>query len=358
LVQQGIVIEESLGNIQGAAINLIKLGQIAQRLQQPDEARSYYQRGLAFLRQLGATREIAQVEDLLLRLDQPSANTPNSRDQSAELESLAAQLSPAERAQLETAARLQQAVQQARAAAERRLWPAAIAHQQEAVAHARTLAGQTGQREALVQLSVLLYNLAGYYQQAARHPEAIAAYEEVVALDEQTGHEDLAADRQALAQARQLAATASAGSAAETAAPPELAALLARLSPADRAALARMAPEEQEQALQAIAHFAALPPDEQEALARRAHFAQVEGSLLAQLSQLFAARRQGALDGAQQWEIADQLISGAAQLSGDEALGEQRHPLAALLRCAAARLRGLEPPPIPAAYAAQWAEWL
>lgn len=366
LVQQGIAIEESLGNIQGAAIDLVKLGQIAQRLQQPDEASAYYQRGLAFLRQLGAVREIAQVEDLLSRLDRPAVNTPGSDDQTAELESLLAQLSPEERAQaeaqLETAARLQQTLQQAQSAAERRLWPAAIAHQQDAVAHARALARQTGQREALVQLSVLLYNLAGYYQQAARHPEAVAAYAEVVALDEQTGHEDLEADRQALAQARRLAASASSATATAVEAVVEpaethLAALLAQLSPADRAALAQMPPQQQEQALQAIAHFAALPPDEQEALHRRAHFAQVEGSLLHQLGDLFDALRQGALDDAQQQVVAAQIDAITAQVTADAALGEQRHSLTALLRCAAAHLRGAGLPPIPAAYAAQWAAW-
>ena len=360
------------------AFELVKLGQIAQARGDIATARERYSEGLAIFERLGMP-EANQVRRMLAALDgrspsSPTANeddiaqllaqlSPEERAQAeAQLQQLQQQLagmSDTERAQLETAARMQQAVQQARAAAERRLWPNAIAHQQEAVAQARALAGQTGQREAWVQLSVLLYNLAGYCQQAGRHAEAVAAYEEVVSLDEQTGHEDLASDRQALAQARQLAAAGSAAApAGPAAAPPELAALSVQLSPADRAALAQLPPEQQEQALQAIARFTALPPDEQEALARRTLFAQVEGNLLDQLSQLFAARRQEALSGEQQWEIADQLISVTAQLTADEALGEQRHALAELLRCAAARLRGLEPPPIPAAYAAQWAGWL
>jgi hypothetical protein len=304
------------------------------------------------------------------------SSAPEERAQAeAQLQALQQQLagmSTAERAQLETqlaaAARLQEAVQQARAAAARRLWPAAVAHQQDAVAQARALAQQTGEREALVQLSVLLYNLAGYFQEAGRHAEAVAAYEEVVALDEQTGHPDLEADRQALAQARRLAdaepveapvapAAPDAASGADDL-PPEFAALLAQLSPADRAALAQMPPEQQEQALQAIAHFAALPADEQEALAHRAHFAQVEGSLLAQLGQLFDALRQGALDAAQRADVAGRLAAAAGQLAAEAGLGAQRHDLAALLRCAAARLRGEQLPPIPAAYAAQWSEWL
>jgi len=55
-------------------------------------------------------------------------------------------------------------------------------------------------------LSVLLYNLAQYYSQGERWHDAVAALEEVVALDERTGHEDLASDRAALEQARRMAA--------------------------------------------------------------------------------------------------------------------------------------------------------
>lgn len=60
--------------------------------------------------------------------------------------------------------------------------------------------------DALVRLSVLLFNLAGFYGQADRHEDAVRALEEVVALDERTGHEDLESDRQALETVRHLAA--------------------------------------------------------------------------------------------------------------------------------------------------------
>ncbi len=66
-------------------------------------------------------------------------------------------------------------------------------------------AGTEGEREALVTLSVLLYNLAGCYQKAGRYDDAVTALEEVVALDERTGHPDLGSDREALEQARHLA---------------------------------------------------------------------------------------------------------------------------------------------------------
>jgi len=362
LLHQALSLAQQVGSLEHVAFAITKLGQVAQGNLNQDDARRYYADALALFQKIGMVREAGQVRQMLAGLDgrSPSTATPTQDD----IAQFLAQLSPEDRAQaeaqLETAARLQQAVQQADAAAERRLWPAAITHQQDAVAHARTLAQQTGQRDALVQLSVLLYNLAGYYQQADRHHEAIAAYEEVVALDEQTGHEDLESDRQALAQARQLAETAASTGSASLPAdiPAEFAALLAQLSPANRAAFAQMPLEQQEQMLQALAHIAALPPDEQEALARRAQFEQVESNLLDQLSQLFDALRQNALTGEQQWAAADQIIAIAGQLAGEEALGEQRHALAALLRCAAARLRGAEAPPIPAAYATHWAEWV
>lgn len=61
-------------------------------------------------------------------------------------------------------------------------------------------------RETLVQLSMTLYNLAMCYARLARFTEAVQALEEVVALDERTGHPDLASDRAVLEQMRQRAA--------------------------------------------------------------------------------------------------------------------------------------------------------
>lgn len=75
-------------------------------------------------------------------------------------------------------------------------------------------------------LSVLLYNLAGFYGGAGRQEDAVQALEEVVVLDERTGHPDLESDRQALEAARRLAA----------------------LSPEEREELARAAAAEQTQA--------------------------------------------------------------------------------------------------------------
>src|SRR5512138_3404861 len=92
---------------------------------------------------------------------------------------------------------------EAQAAMQRGDVGSAIAAQERAVALARAR-GQ--QREALVTLSVLLYNLTTYYAHAGRHHEAVRTLEEVVALDERTGHPDLESDRQTLERARMAAA--------------------------------------------------------------------------------------------------------------------------------------------------------
>jgi len=89
------------------------------------------------------------------------------------------------------------------------------------------LAREAGEeREVLVRLSVLLFNLAGFYGRVERHEDAVRSLEEVVALDERTGHPDLESDRQALENARRLAA----------------------LTPEEREALARASADEQARA--------------------------------------------------------------------------------------------------------------
>jgi tetratricopeptide (TPR) repeat protein len=99
---------------------------------------------------------------------------------------------------------VREATTQARTAAQRGDLAAAIEAQEQAVAHLRSTVADD--RDTLVRLSMLLYNLAGYYSQAERWHDAVTALAEVVALDERTGHEDLASDRAALEQAQRMAA--------------------------------------------------------------------------------------------------------------------------------------------------------
>ena len=90
-------------------------------------------------------------------------------------------------------AQLQGHLEQAKLATGQQDFTAAVAAQEQAVTLARTFGDE---RQALVQLSVLLYNLAGYCQQIGRFDDAVQALEEVVALDERTDHPDLESDRQ------------------------------------------------------------------------------------------------------------------------------------------------------------------
>src|SRR4029450_12549256 len=67
---------------------------------------------------------------------------------------------------------VREATAQARAAAQGGDISVAIEAQEQAVAHLRRSA--TDERDTLVRLSVLLYNLAGYYSQAERWHDAVA----------------------------------------------------------------------------------------------------------------------------------------------------------------------------------------
>jgi len=389
LLEGALAIAQQLGDLKEIAFNIAKLGQVAQANRDMEAASQRYAESYTIFQNLGMMNEAEQIERMLAGVtNQPAlidtedglmamlAQLPAEERAQAEaqLSTLQAQLanmSKSERAQLEIHTRLRQAVEQARGAAERKLWAAAITHQEEAVTHARTLATQNADRAALVQLSVLLYNLAGYYQHANRHTAAIDCFAEVVALDEQTGHEDLESDRQVLEHARQLAAAHVASALPQPM--PDLAARLAQLDPHVRTALAQidaeeqarivallegMGPEQQEQTLQALAHFAALAPEEQAALINRTPLQQVEENLFPQLEAFFAAYQAGELDPAQQATGTHSIHKLLPALSADEQLGAGRHDLVALLSCAIAYLQGEALPPIPASYAAVWLEWI
>jgi hypothetical protein len=315
------------------------MGQIAQSRGDTSAARARYREGLELFERLGMP-EAEQVRQMIAALegDEGQAAGP------------AAPPDP-----------LRRLIAQARAADGAGDTQGAVVAQQQAVALARE-AGDG--REALVTLSVLLTNLAGYYGQAGRHDDAVTALEEVVALDERTAHPDTESDRQALEAARRAA----------------------RMSPEERAKLeaaARLAgagsDEDPLQAAQAAFNeqLAALPPGERaqmEAAMRRSaqEWAQMRPEERAQ--QLAAAQARGqrqqiesladqARDGAiaaLRGEIAletlaTRLEEEAAEAAADEEAGSPWQQLAAYLRAVVALLRGDELPPVPAAYAAHLA---
>lgn len=172
--------------------------------------------------------------------------------------------------------------------------------------------------DTLVTLSVLLHNLAGYYQDAGRFDDAVTALEEVVAIDRQTDHPDLAQDEEALAQARQLA----------TMTPEQLAALELQAKQA-AVRLTSMSQGEQEMARSNILRTAmrALAGDVRDAA--------------------IAARQNGQATGA----LAARVEIALAQVRDEPALGDERDELVDYFESVVAILRDQSPKTIPPAYA-------
>ncbi len=221
LLLQALSLVEAIG--EPPAFEVVKLGQIAEGRGDAHTALTRYREGLAIFESLGMPRECEQVRRMIANLEGGAAP-------------------------------LAQAVAQAKAANERGDLPAAIQAQEQAVALAR----QDGQgRDELVTLSVLLFNLAGFYRRTGQHAQAVRALEEVVALDERTGHPDLESDRQALAEARRAAQS-----------PP------AEGEPGIEAQLAALPPEQRAQAEAAVRAFQNMSPEEQATAMRRASLAQ------------------------------------------------------------------------------------
>ena len=210
------------------AFELVKLGQVAEARGDKETALSRYREGLAIFETMGMPRESQYVRELIARLEGGAVSNDDP---------------------------LAQVLAQAREASQRGDVQSAIQYQEQAVSLAR---GVGEGREVLVALSVMLYNLAGFYQKAERHDDAVKAMEEVVAIDEQTGHQDLESDRKTLETIRRIAS----------------------LTPEEREQLRQQAEEEQESPddedgfeAQLQAQLAQLPPEkraEAEAQIRKA----------------------------------------------------------------------------------------
>jgi hypothetical protein len=214
-------------------------------------------------------------------------------------------------------------ITQARDVARQRDFSTAIAIQQSAV----SLARQRGQeRDALVTLSVLLYNLAGYYLQIEQYADAVAALEEVVALDELTHHRDLENDRTALFDARQQAE-------------------IARIMHQATGQLAQMSPVERTQFQTAVERWTALPLAKREALQIRAVVDETRQAAIAALS--------GEMERASVAQLAENFAVQAAQ---DAAPGSPWDEAARFLQAVVALLQGAAPPPVPQAYAQEFAD--
>ena len=188
------------------------------------------------------------------------------------------------------------------------------------------------------------------------------ALEEVVALDERTGHQDLESDRQTLDNARRIAALS----------PEERAQLRARQAEAEEAGPSG------EQANELQAQLDALPPEERarveaamremaERLARmspeeRGEFeaAARDAAQRTQIEQLANQARDAAIAARRGQTPREQLIpqlqEAAARAAEGEAEDSPWAQVAAFLNAVVALLRGEPVPPVPAAYAARMAE--
>jgi hypothetical protein len=210
---------------------------------------------------------------------------------------------------------LKETVLAARQAAQAGRIDEAIEMQETAVTQVRRLEEDP---DTLVTLSILLHNLAGYYQDAERYAAAVTALEEVVAIDKRVDHPDLIQDQQALAQARRLA----------------------EMTPEELAQL-------EEQARQAAVRLTSMNQGEQEMA--RANILQTAMRALAidVRDAAITARQNSQATGA----LAARIEIALAQIREETALGDERQDLVDYFQAVVAILRDQSPAAIPSDYA-------
>jgi Effector-associated domain 7/CHAT domain/Tetratricopeptide repeat len=253
--EQAKEILEALGDVKGKASTLIMIAQLHVMRREREAALAAARESIAIFTHLRAPRELAQAREILATIEAwtdeaegPALATPARlagalvamttaalRGDEAGAQARAALSQAAQDAQLGAyAAALANALerepgapQQVLAAAETLLAEASPAERAtvlSGVANVADLLGDTDvelvarrqaidaqrhagdDRETLVQLSVMLYNLAMLHQNQGDFGTALPLLEEVVALDLRTGHPDLESDRAALEAARRRAA--------------------------------------------------------------------------------------------------------------------------------------------------------
>ena len=340
---EALALARRVGDRQGIAFKTVKLGQVAQARGDQAHALAAYQEGLEIFQNLGMPGEAEQVRQMIADLQGTASSPPDP---------------------------LKQMLADARAASQRGDPATAVATQEQAVAffRERLAAQEGGSRDEQVTLSVLLYNLAGYYGEVERHADAVCALEEVVALDERTSHPDLVSDRQALETARRMA----------TLSPEERARLQQVTHPATepdapvlpqqpgassnaylaqlREQLAALPPEQRAEAEAAVheltKHLSGMTPEQQDQYLRSLQDAQRRQKI----ESLADQARDGAIAALRGETPKDELIANMEDVATQAAEGEQPgSPWAelALYLCAlVALLRGEHIPPVPVAYAA------
>lgn len=247
------------------------------------------------------------------------------------------QLSEGARDELEAIAmaevQIQDLVQLAEEASRQKAYASAVDAQEQAVILARTL-GEA--HEVLLQLSQMLYQLAGYYQAVGRCDDALFAMEEVVVLDQRTDHPDLASDQAVLEQIRQMSAAADGD---------------ARVVAAIKSQMSQAPPETWALLEEARREFADLS---QEDRAKMESFAgsTVDFHRIQQLADQTVQVAVAALRGQEdRSSLAEQIEITANRAEEGELPGSPWSQAASFIRAVAALLRGQAIPPVPAEYA-------
>jgi hypothetical protein len=257
LYEQSLAIKESLGDVRGKSATLVMMAQIQFARGDHETALRNARESLRLLQAMGAAPDAAKVAKIVQQMEaalaggaspQPAAFTPARlvgaltaavvrvrRGQlagagvRADLERLAAEttLAPVATALLAAMDGAADAAAALLVAAEPLLAQGAAAERADALTgignlaallddHATELRTREAavaafraagdDRQSLVNLSIALYNLAMLYARQGNHAAAVPLLEEVVALDERTGHPDLASDRAKLEEMRRHAA--------------------------------------------------------------------------------------------------------------------------------------------------------
>ncbi len=305
------------------AFEIVKLGQVAQARGDIVTALTRYREGLTMFETMGMPRESQYVRKLIARLE---GSTVSNEDP------------------------LAQVIAQARDASQRGDVVSAIQYQEQAVSLAR---GAGEGREALVRLSVILYNLAGFYQKAERHDDAVALFEEALKVGEESGHPQVDVIRKMLEEAKRVASlspeeraqtqSASAGSGGGDNFEAQLQAQLAQLPPEKRA-------EAEAQLRKAYAEFQRMSPEEQAAVRDGQRRAQIENAAnLVRDAGLAYVRKQ-----APKRDVLNMLEESAAQMKANEKSGSPWLDVAELCLAIAALIKEESIPPVPAAYASHF----
>ena len=355
LYQESLQIDERLGDLQGKGASLSNMAQVYLTRGDLDRALELYQESLQILTQIGDLKgkgaSLSMVANVYMAMD----DWEQAEESLTEALEISRQLGELSGVAFNTVklGQVAQARGDASTALARYREGLAIFERlgmPEAEQVRQMIAAVTGKKPGFAEKTRFLTSQASVAAQAGDGAGAVAALEEVVGLDERTGHPDLESDRKALEQAR-LAAQSPISNLQSPI--PNLQSLISNLPPEERAQMEAAARQfarqweqmsEEEQAQQLAAMQAAGQREQIESLANQARAGAI-------------AALRGKTD---RERLIAQIENVAAQAAEDEQPGSPSaalrtgpwYDLAAYLRAVVALLRGEPLPPVPERYAA------